>query len=79
MAVNRFVDASVYLVLRDAKPPQSRTHQLVAEPQTAIGVCEEAKLTNKNRSWVPRHRSGPQVNKHVSPNTNCSLIISELE
>ena len=66
MAINRLVDASVYLVLCDAEPPKPGAHQLAAELQTAVGVCEEAEPTNKNRSWVPRHRSGPQVTRRLS-------------
>ena len=55
MAINRLADASVYPILRDAEPSEPGTHQLAAEPQTAVGVCQEAELANKNRSGVSRH------------------------
>lgn len=59
MAVDRLADASVYTVLRDAESFEPGTNQLAAESQTAVGVCQKAELANKNRSGVPRHRSGP--------------------
>jgi hypothetical protein len=59
MAIDRLANASVYPVLRDAEPPQLGTHKLAAEPQTAVGVREEAEPANKNRSGVPRYRSWP--------------------
>lgn len=46
MAIDRFVDASVYSVLRDAEPSKPGTHQLAVESQTAVGFCEETEPIN---------------------------------